>query len=87
MGIRPVREAALAAVAGAEQAAPACRGQTETGRRPDAHAVGARWRVTDPQVMRRFLSHAGKAFLVLPVPWGIQPGTFGNVMSASASRV
>ena len=73
MGIRPVREAALAAVAGAEQAASACRCQTETGCRPDAHAVGAGWRVTDPQVMRRFLSHAGKAFLILPVSWAFSP--------------
>jgi len=60
-------------VAGAEQAASACRSQAETGRRPDAHAIGAGWRVTNPQVMRQFLSHAGKAFLILPVPWAFSP--------------
>jgi hypothetical protein len=49
-----------------------------------------RWRDlagTDPQVMRQFLIHAGKEFFILPLPWGIQPGTFGNVLSAPAFTV
>jgi hypothetical protein len=73
MGIRPVREAALAAVAGAGQAAllAAVRRKQVVGL--TTHAIGASWRATDPQVMRRFLIHAGKAFLILPVPWAFSP--------------
>lgn len=33
----------------------------------------ASWRGTAPQVMRQFLIHAGKALLILPVPWAFSP--------------
>ena len=66
-------------MAGAEEAAPACR----VGRKQVvgliALAIGAKWRVTDPQVMRRFLSHASKAFLILPVPWAFSPAPLATL--------
>ena len=76
-------------MAGAEEAAPACR----VGRKQVvgliALAIGAKWRVTDPQVMRRFLSHAGKAFLILPVPWAFSPApsaTLCRLLHTECSR-
>jgi hypothetical protein len=44
---------------------------------PAALAIGARRRVTDPQVMRRFLSHAERR-IDLAGALGSQPGTFGT---------
>jgi hypothetical protein len=40
-----------------------------------------------PQVMRQFLIHAGKALLILPVPWAFSPAPSATFLSAPASTV
>ena len=42
-----------------------------------------------PQVMRRFLIHAGKALLILPVPWAFSPApsaTFCRLLHPKCSQ-
>jgi len=41
------------------------------------------WRDETPPVRPWCLVHAGWAFVILPVPLGVQPGTFGSVLLGS----